>query len=73
MNPELNFNRYYFDMDIINQEFSANREVLVLPKTYGTLDSDFTRGDEAHWRFDQCASADKVRLIASNKRADARE
>ena len=33
----------YFDMDIINQEFSCNRETLVLPKMYGTLDSEYQK------------------------------
>jgi hypothetical protein len=28
-------------MDILNQEFSCQREVFVLPKMYGTLDTEY--------------------------------
>ena len=30
-----------FDMEIIHKEFCCNDEVLVLPKHYGTLDTEF--------------------------------
>ena len=32
-----------FDMDIINIEFSCSGDILILPKMYGTLDSEYAR------------------------------
>ena len=35
--------RENYDMDIVNAEFACGGEVLVLPKMYGTLDSEYAR------------------------------
>ena len=32
-----------FDMNILNIEFACSGDVLVLPKMYGTLDSEYAR------------------------------
>ena len=32
-----------FDMNIVNIEFACSGDVLVLPKMYGTLDSEYAR------------------------------
>ena len=43
---------YNYDMDIINMEFSCHDNVLVLPKTYCTLDSEFSIGTKLHTNLD---------------------
>ncbi len=37
-----------FDMDILNREFSCTDSILVLPKHYGTLDSEYYERDDLH-------------------------
>lgn len=35
----------FFDMDLVNMEFACRDQVLVLPKAYATLDSEFRHGE----------------------------
>ena len=54
----------YFDMDIINQEFSCQREILVLPKMYGTLDSEYqTRNSRLSSRMSMCKNFSEVQYF----------
>ena len=41
MNKNGQKSRQYFDMDIINQRLACHGELLVLPKHYGTLNSEY--------------------------------
>jgi hypothetical protein len=53
----------YFDMDVINQEFSCKHEVLVLPKMYGTLDSEFVSFTALSQRMKKCKAFNKVQYM----------
>lgn len=53
----------YFDMDVINQEFSCKHEVLVLPKMYGTLDSEFVSSKPLSKRMEECKDFSKVQYM----------
>ena len=51
-------------MDILNQEFSCQREVLVLPKMYGTLDSEYFNGhSKLSFRFSMCKNFSEVQYL----------
>ena len=55
--------REYYDMDIVNLEFTCNGEILVLPKMYGTLNSEFRAGEPLSRRVSQCKNFSKVRYM----------
>lgn len=38
--------RQNFDMDIMNIEFGCAEEILVLPKVYGTIDSEYNESEK---------------------------
>ena len=51
-------------MDILNQEFSCRQEVLVLPKMYGTLDSEYFNGNsKINFRFSMCKNFAEVQYL----------
>ena len=50
-------------MDIVNAEFTCGEEVLVLPKMYGTLDSEFRAGDPLGRRLRRCRDLSRVRYM----------
>lgn len=41
-------------MDIINEEFSCRNEILVLPKMYATLDSEFVQFERIATALAEC-------------------
>lgn len=43
-----------YDMDIMNKEFSCRDDVFILPKHYGTLDSEFSRDQKLFWKTKNC-------------------
>ena len=47
-------------MDILNQRFSCHYEVLVMPKHYGTLNSEYLSTDKLSGRLAQCKEIKKV-------------
>ena len=47
-------------MDIINQRFSCRSEVLVLPKHYGTLNSEYLSTEKLSKRLAECKTIKKV-------------
>ena len=49
-------------MDIIQHEFSCSHEIFVLPKVYGTLDSDFNMAVKSNVEAGECRHFQKVRL-----------
>ena len=55
--------RENFDMDIINMEFTCKGEILVLPKMYGTLNSEYSAGDSLSKRVAQCKNFSQVRYM----------
>ena len=55
--------RENYDMDIVNAEFACGGEVLVLPKMYGTLDSEFRAGDPLGRRLRRCRDLSRVRYM----------
>ena len=52
--------RQLFDMDIINRKFSCHGKILVLPKVYGTLNTEFMRTENLSRRFQQCKNISQV-------------
>ena len=46
--------RQYFDMDIINQRLACNAELVVLPKHYGTLNSEYVKSDKLSQKMKAC-------------------
>jgi hypothetical protein len=55
--------RQLFDMDIINRRFSCQGDILVLPKFYGTLNSEFIKSDELNHRLGACLNFDQVQYM----------
>ena len=54
----------YFDMDIINQEFSCNHETLVLTKMYGTLDTEYQNSNSPlSSRMSMCKNFSEVQYF----------
>ena len=54
----------YFDMDIINDHLSMNDQILVLPKFYGTLDSDFESAETVlKSKIKMCKNFDRVQYL----------
>ena len=52
--------RQLFDMDIINRKFACHGKIVVLPKFYGTLNSEFLQSERLSQKFDQCKDVKKV-------------
>ena len=52
-----------YDMDIINIEFTCKGEILVLPKMYGTLNSEYSARDMLSQRVSQCKNFSQVRYM----------
>ena len=50
-------------MDILNMEFACNKEILVLPKMYGTLNSEYMRGLKLYGQMSACRSFNSVRFL----------
>jgi len=50
-------------MDILNQEFSCKHEILVLPKMYGTLDSEFISTNPLSKRLIECKDFSQVQYL----------
>ena len=55
--------RQLFDMDILNMELACKNKVLVLPKMYGTLDSEFLMGSNLRGKMAKCREFDHVRYL----------
>ena len=47
-------------MDILNQRFSCQYEVFVLPKHYGTLNSEYLSTEKLSGRLAKCKEVKKV-------------
>ena len=52
-----------YDMDIINLELSCQDEVLVLPKHYGTIDSEYNEREGLHDKVKECQNFDDVHFL----------
>ena len=52
--------RQLYDMDILNQRFSCRYEVLVLPKHYGTLNSEYLSNEKLSRILAKCKEIKKV-------------
>ena len=52
-----------FDMDIVNLEFSCPDQLLVLPKYYGTLNSEYHRPSKLFMKVQQCKDFSKVHYM----------
>ena len=55
----------FFDMDIVQKEFSCSNEMFVLPKVYGTLDSDFNKKFTLYKKKSKCRSFRNVSRVAN--------
>ena len=55
--------RENYDMDIINIEFTCKGEILVLPKMYGTLNSEYSTRDPLSQRLSRCKNFSRVRYM----------
>ena len=55
--------RQYFDMDIINQRLACNGELIVLPKHYGTLNSEYLNSEKLSHRYEQCKDFEQVQYM----------
>ena len=55
--------RQYFDMDIINNRLVCNGELLVLPKHYGTLNSEYISSEKLSQKFKVCKDFDQVQYL----------
>ena len=55
--------RQYFDMDIINQRLACNGEMMVLPKHYGTLNSEYLIKEKASQKFSLCKDFKQVQYM----------
>lgn len=55
--------RQLFDMDIINRKFSCHGKILVLPKSYGTLNAEFMDTESLSKRFQECKSINQVHFM----------
>lgn len=54
----------YFDMDIIQSEFNCKtNDLMVLPKMYGTLDSDFYTNFKIFQTYRKCLDFSKVQYL----------
>ena len=47
-------------MDILNQRFSCNHEILILPKNYGTLNSEYLKSEKLSSKLSKCKEIKKV-------------
>ena len=56
-------NREFFDMDIINHELSKNGKILVLPKFYGALNSEFELDKSGKAKSKPCKNFDLAQYI----------
>lgn len=50
-------------MDILNHEFACKHEILVLPKIYGTLDSEFYPPDPLSSKLSKCKNFSRAQYI----------
>ena len=55
--------RENYDMDIINIEFTCKGEILVLPKMYGTLNSEYSTRDPLSQRVSRCKNFSRVQYM----------
>lgn len=55
-------NKEYFDMDIINDVLTKNDQMLVLPKFYGTLNSEYGLGGRNPY-YAKCKNFDMVQYL----------
>ena len=53
-------------MDILNIEFSCKDELLILPKHYCTLDSEYNFNSNLHEKVSQCRNFDNVQFMHFN-------
>ncbi|XP_059091685.1 uncharacterized protein LOC131887172 [Tigriopus californicus] len=54
----------YFDMDIIQSEFNCKtNDIMVLPKMYGTLDSDFYKTFKIFQNYRKCLDFSQVQYL----------
>ena len=50
-------------MDIINQRLACHGELLVLPKHYGTLNSEYMRTEKLAMKMRKCKKFQQVRFM----------
>ena len=55
--------RQYFDMDILNQRLACHNELMVLPKHYGTLNSEYLIKEKLSDIMKPCKSFADVRFM----------
>ncbi|TRY70741.1 hypothetical protein TCAL_12816 [Tigriopus californicus] len=52
-----------FDMDIVNKEFSCGDEVLILPKHYGTIDSEYNEMEPLSSITEVCRNQANIQFL----------
>eukprot|EP00095_Tigriopus_kingsejongensis_P001240 maker-scaffold160_size295910-snap-gene-1.41 protein:Tk01240 transcript:maker-scaffold160_size295910-snap-gene-1.41-mRNA-1 annotation:"hypothetical protein DFA_05069" len=52
-----------YDMDILNKEFSCNDNIFILPKHYGTLDSEYNPDQKLYQKNKLCQSFGHVQYL----------
>ncbi len=57
-----------FDMDIINRELACTGEILVLPKHYGTLSTEYLRTYPLYRQMEACRNFDHVQYFHFSSR-----
>ena len=55
--------RQYFDMDIINQRLACKGEMVVLPKHYGTLNSEYMKNENLAKKMKTCKNFQQVKYM----------
>ena len=55
--------RQYFDMDIINQRLACHAELVVLPKHYGTLNSEYLKNEKLGAKMRACKMFQNVKFM----------
>ena len=63
MNGKGKKTRQYFDMDIINQRLACNGEMMVLPKHYGTLNSEYLINQKLSQKYSLCKDFNQVQYM----------
>ena len=55
--------RQYFDMDIINQRLACHGQLVVLPKHYGTLNSEYLKSAKLSDKMRPCKNFSQVQFL----------